>query len=269
MPKARFYASTAPEWWPYQLVSLGNRRLPARRYGFYHFLVDNGMFSWWKRGGPLGRPELDKWYAALLRFVYDLERLRKPREIIVVLPDWLYDFPFTYEAANHPMAKRLCRDYTCAVVVHPGIAMGVGDYELYAEKYASIDHVSILAAPLKLPCSRAVNGRRVVKLHCQAAIVGQVCNVAKRYGLKCHGLGVALRPRHVKRLVGLGLDSFDSSSWTRPVNKPKAATAGWSAKNKQEREQYFKLALQRLAEAGVELEWLEEIKAAVGVAGRG
>jgi len=252
---ARFYASGAPSWWRFQLVSLGNKRLPPKRYNYYSILVDNGMFRYYSKLGE--RPPLHRWFAELRRFIHDVERLRRPREIIVVLPDWLYDYPFTYTAARSEHARELCTNYRCVVVVHPGLGGIIGRYIDYAEKYAAIDWVWGLAAPLKLNCSRLANGRRVIKLHCQAAIAEQVCGVAKRYNLHCHGLGIALKPGHVKRLVELGLTSFDSSSWTRPNNSVVARTA-WSAKTKTEKERFFHLVLARLREAGVELEGLQE-----------
>ncbi len=81
----RFYAAQAPSWWPYQLVSLANKRLPqVREPGFYKILVDNGMWAFVKDGE---RPSLDKWYHQLLLFVRDIEQLRWPAEIWAVLPE--------------------------------------------------------------------------------------------------------------------------------------------------------------------------------------
>ncbi len=258
---ARFYAQGAPSWWPYQLVSLGNRRLPARRYFYYSILVDNGMFRYYKSSAT--PPDLDKWYADLRRFIHDIERLRKPREIAVILPDWLNNPSFTLRAASHPAARSLCRDYDCYIVVHsaptlvqwiPGHGEYYGGYARSAMEAVSAAEAVGLAAPLKLNCSKQTNGRRVIRLYCQRAIAEQVCMVAKRQGLHCHGLGVALKPEHVKRLVELGLTSFDSTSWTRPNA---SIAERWSAKTKTEKERFFKLVLQRLAEAGVRLEGIE------------
>ena len=258
---ARFYAANAPSWWPYQLVSLANGRLPpAREPGFYHVLIDNGMFAYLKAGA---RPDLDKWYHRLMLFIRDVERLRKPAEVWVILPDWLGDFEFTYGAARHPLARRICRDYPCLVVAHAEprhMLPEVGGYAYAASIYASLDHVAGLAAPLKLNCSRysARAGRRIVRLECQAAIVQQVCGTARRYNLKCHGLGAVLKPEHVARLARLGMDSFDSSSWTRPnttvLEKLGLIPRRWSAKNTTEKDLFFTIVLQRLREAGVELE---------------
>lgn len=238
------YASTAPGWWPYQLVSLANRRLPPRQKpGFYHILVDNGMFGFYKRGE---RPALDRWYAMLLRFVHDVRRLRQPAEIVVVLPDWLNDPGFTVEAARHPAARRLCRDYRCAAVAHGSPTGGWRSYAATAEDLAALDHVAWIAAPLKLNCSRLVSGRRVIRHECQLAVAEQACTAAKNHGLWCHGLGAGLRARHVERLARLGMDSIDTSSWTRPVNSAVARTGRWSAKTSREREEYFRAVLEAL-----------------------
>ncbi len=249
----RFYATGAPEWWPFQLVSLGNKVLPPTRRDYYYVLVDNGMFAYHKQGT---RPDLDVWYARLLLFVRDLERLRSPREIMVVLPDWLHDPDFVLKAATHPRAKSLCKGYRCMAVAHAS-PLFIKGYDAIASELASIDHVSAIAAPLKLNCSRYSSraGRRIIRPECQAAIVEQVCSVARQHNLHCHGLGILLRPAHVARLVRKGLDSFDSTSWTRPNASVIAKTIGrWSAKNKTEKEVFFTLVLTRLHEAGVELE---------------
>lgn len=258
MPK--FYATGAPDWWPFQLVSLANKAMPPSRRGYYTVLVDNGMFGFYKQGS---RPDLDLWYGKLLLFVKDLERLRAPREIVVILPDWLHDPDFILRSARHPRARTLCKDYKCMAVAHASPLLMTG-YDAIARELAAIDHVSAIAAPLKLNCSRysAKGQRRIIKPECQAAIVEQVCSIARQHGLQCHGLGILLRPSHVARLVKLGLDSFDSTSWTRPNTSVIAKTIGrWSAKNKTEKEVFFALVLSRLREAGVELEgWSPQIQ---------
>ena len=273
--RVRFYAAQAPRWWPFQLVSLANRRLPpAREPGFYRILVDNGMWSFYRSGG---RPSLDKWYHKLLVFAHDAERLRKPAEVWVVLPDWLHDFDFTYSAAKHSLAKRLCKDYRCLVVVHTSSrflwAPG-GPYGYAADLYASLDHVHGLAAPLKLPCLRYDKRarRHIVDrrgLECQLNIVRQVCGTARSKGLVCHGLGLVLEPQHVRRAVGLGLDSFDSTAWTRPNKRSVEAILGRQrislglvgAKTLKEKELFLLVKLRSLLEAGVELELDAALKA--------
>ena len=267
MASARFYASAAPDWWPFQLVSLANRRLPPRRYYFYSILVDNGMFSYYKLGER--PPDLDKWYLMLLKFINDIERLRRPVEIAVILPDFLNNPTFTLKAARHHVAREICNNYDCFIVVHsePTLVQWMnreyyGGYAKSAVEAVSVAEAVGLAAPLKLNCSRIANGHRVIRLHCQKAIVEQVCGIARRIGIRCHGLGVALKPQHVKKLLELGLTSFDSSSWTRPNNSIVAKTARWSAKTKAEKELFFKTVLMRLRDAGVALEGVEEMRVA-------
>ncbi|BEP17053.1 hypothetical protein PYJP_04050 [Pyrofollis japonicus] len=256
----RFYAQGAPSWWKYQLVSLANQRLPSRKLYFYDFLVDNGMFNFYKRGE---RPLLDRWLEHLKRFVLEIDIRYKPENITIILPDWLHDPAFTLKAATHFLSRMLCKDYECLLVVHSSPSFG--GYSRAALEAASIPWATGLAAPLKLNCSRTAKNRRVIKLHCQQAIVEQVCSIASRHGLSCHGLGVALKPDHIKRLVGLGLTSFDSSSWTRPNSSiiEKMLGGRWSAKNSREKDLFMKVVLQRLSREveleGVERTWSKRI----------
>ncbi len=269
---ARFYAAQAPRWWPFQLVSLANRRFPpAREPGFYKVLVDNGMWAFVKDDG---RPNLDKWYHRLLLFVRDIARLRRPAEIWVVLPDWLGDFDFTLRAARHSLARRLCRDYRCLVVAHTSprfLWAEEGAYAYAASIYAGLDHVHGLAAPLKLPCLRydPRGRRRIVDkrgLECQLFIVGQVCSTAKKYSLSCHGLGLVLDPTHVRKAVEAGLGSFDSTAWTRPnktvvkryLGADRLEKGMVSARTMSEKEMFLLLKIRRLIDAGVGLELPEE-----------
>jgi hypothetical protein len=265
--RLRFYAQGAPSWWPYQLVSLANRRLPPKRMWFYEFLVDNGMFAYWKTGQ---RPDVGAWLEKLARLVHEIDKRYKPVDITVILPDWLGDPSFTLKAAGHRLSKLLCRDYDCLVVAHssptllrwiPDGGEYYGGYARSALEAAAIPWVVGLAAPLKLPCSRAARGRRVIKPECQAEITRQVCSVARRHGLACHGLGVLLRPDHIKRLVDYGLTSFDSSSWTRPNSSEVERVLGgrWSAKNSREKDLFMKVVLQRLSQA-IDLEGVELAK---------
>ena len=239
----RYYAPGAPYWWRYQLVSLGNNYEPPRngRY-WYRLLIDNGMFAFYKTGS---RPSLDKWLARLNRYIKMIDSVLKPDEIRVILPDWLGDPGFTAMAARHERAKKLCKDYVCFASVHSST---VGDYVRVAEEMGTIEHVMGLAAPLKINC---VKKRRPIK-RCQVAIVQQVCGVARRLGLQCHGLGALLDPKHLQVLEKLGMGSFDSGAWIR-VNKRETARpeiAGIAeAKTK-----LFTAVLLRLKEGGVVLE---------------
>ena len=252
----RFYAFGAPSWWPFQLVSLTGQRLPPQqRPNFYYILVDNGMFKFYRDGE---RPSLDRWLHRLLVFVKDVERLRKPNEIWVVLPDWLGDFDFTLSAAMHPLAKRICKDYCCLVVAHAEhrfFSAEEGAYAYVAGIMASLDHIYGIAAPLKLSCLRYdPRGRRHVVdsrgLACQVEILRQVCKVARKHGLVCHGLGIVLKLDHVRRCIGLGPNSFDSTGWTRAskrfLDEARARMGRVSATSTSERELFFKYILNRL-----------------------
>lgn len=253
----RFYAQGAPSWWPFQLVSLGNKVLPRpARPRFYHVLVDNGMFKYYAKEGR--RPRLEDWLAELTRFVHEVKRKLMPVSVTVILPDWLWDPGFTVEAAMHPLALKLCggEGITCAAVAHsrPGEPMG---YARTARELAGIPWIKVIAAPMKLNCSRLSPraGRRIILEHCQLAIAEQVCTEARKRSRLCHGLGVKLSPSHVRRLQGI-LDSFDTTSWTRPNASVVSKLIGsrWSAKTVAEKEAFFAVAVLRLLEAGVELE---------------
>ena len=233
----RFYSSGAPRWWPFQVIT------PGRSSRGSHILLDNGMWSYWKQQR---RPPTDVWLARLARVASSLEA----EEVIVILPDWLGDPRFTLEAARDPVARRLCRNYQCMVVAHS--YNGIEGFYAAARELASLDHVVALAAPLKLPCR---NGKRVPSRECQARIVAQVVRAAREYGLQwVHGLGVLLRPSHVRRLVDLGLSSFDSASWTRPNSTVLRRYHPYSAKSNVQKDLFFRVVLGRLLEAGVPLE---------------
>lgn len=233
----RFYSSGAPRWWPYHVV------VPHRAYSAPRVILDNGMWAYWKEGR---RPPVDVWLARIARVASSLES----EEVIVILPDWLGDPRFTLEAAREPIARRLCRDYKCMAVAHS--FDGLMGYYVSARELVALDYMEAVAAPLKLPCK---NGRRIPAEDCQARIVSQVVAAAREHGLHCvHGLGVLLKPRHVKRLVGMGLSSFDSSSWTRPNSSVLRRLYPFSAKNNSQKEFFFKVALMRLLEAWVPLE---------------
>jgi len=148
------------------------------------------------------------------------------------------------------VAARLCKDYKCMAVAHS--YDGVAGFYRSALDLASIDYVVAVAAPLKLPCK---GRRRVPSADCQARIVSQVVAAAREQGLEwVHGLGVLLRPSHVKRLVNLGLSSFDSASWTRPNSTVLRRYHPYSAKSNVQKDLFFRVVLGRLLEAGVPLE---------------
>lgn len=250
----RLYASGAPDWWPYQLVSMAGQRVPRlRRPGFYRLLVDNGMFSFYAGGR---RPPLGEWLARLSWFASRVEARLRPAEVVVVLPDWLGDPGFTLEALGHPSAQRVCGRWRCIAVAHADPGAGLGAYAWTVERIAAVASARGLrlygvAAPLKLPCSRYSPRarRRIPNPACQLSLAEQVCRTAAKHGLYCHGLGAMLSPGHLRRLAAAGVDSVDSTSWTRPVNKAAARIARRSAGSREEREQFFRALLEHLGDA--------------------
>lgn len=224
------------------------------------------MFAFMKDGS---RPDLDKWYHRLLVFVRDVERQRKPAEVWIVLPDWLHDVDLVLRSARHPLAKKLCRDYACAALVHSNsrfLWTEGGPYRYVASILAGYDHVQVLAAPLKLPCLRYdPRGRRIAdrrELECQLNVVRQVCGEARRHGLTCHGLGLVLEPQHVKKAVDLWLNSFDSTAWTGPnksivkkyLGTKRLAKGLVSAKTVNEKDLFLLVKIMQLIRAGVDFE---------------
>lgn len=234
----RFYSSGAPRWWPFHVV------VPHRVYNASFVILDNGMWSFWKQQQ---RPPVDLWLAKIARIALRIEA----REIIIILPDWLGDPRFTISASKHPVARRLCRDYRCMSVAHTH--NGLMGFYYSALELASLDHVSCIAAPLKLPCRRG--RRRLPSQSCQASIAGQVLRASREQGLKCvHGLGALLRPSHLLDLYKLGLASFDSTSWTRPNATVLRRFHPYSAKNQRQKDLFFSIVVKRLLEVGVPLE---------------
>jgi len=251
--RVRFYATGAPPWWRFQLVSMAKGRPGLSRRRFYSVLVDNGMFQFYTAGS---RPPLDRWLAQLHIYATRLARQLDPAELIVILPDWVHDPDFTLKAAATPIARRICQSYTCYAAAHADTSSMMG-YARTAEQLASLDHIHGLAAPAKLPCARTrtSTGRTVVSEACQAAVTQQVCTVARNHGLPCHVLGAKLSPRHLLRLAASGMTSFDTTSWTRPNDQTIAQEIGrWSAKTREEREKMFRYVIDKLRSHGIQLD---------------
>ena len=236
----RFYAGGAPSWWPFHVSTPSS--LSSLPRGVSSVLLDNGMWGFWKAGR---RPPLDVWLARLAAAA--LEASRRADEVYVVLPDWLGDPGFTLAAAGHPVARRLCRDYTCVAVAHASGGLQ-GHYRAGLE-LASLGHIGCLAAPLKLNCRRV----RRPSLDCQRAVLGQVAEAAREAGLGCvHGLGAVMEPGHLARLASMGMTSFDSAAWVRP--KPAYLEAYASGCRGSLKDCFMVATLRRLLAGGVELE---------------
>ena len=252
--RVRFYTSGAPHWWRYQLVSAANQQLPRIRKKWYKVLVDNGAFAYYKNNVKLNE---EQHWSMLMRFINTIRVKLEPIELWVILPDYPYDVQYVIKNARSGRARELCESVDACVAVaqaprNPRDCSGgmLRCYERVAEELASIDWVGILAAPVKLQCSRATRrGRRVIDSKCQVAIAEQVCSAAKQHGMRCHALGAKFETETLKKLIDVGVTSFDTTTWTRPRNKIEKKEGNATLKDT-----FFKHAIQKLKSAGIPLE---------------
>ncbi|MCD6487779.1 MAG: hypothetical protein J7K21_00955 [Desulfurococcales archaeon] len=231
-----FYTVTAPEWWPFQVVSITHRRLPPRRIDYYYLLVDNGMYNFVLKNE---RPSLDVWISSLRRFVYEVYRTRRPVEMIVILPDWFKDPEFTLNVAK-TYSKLFCKDYKCMVVAHYNFNIEI---TRMVEEILSIDGIEIIGVPCKLYCSRKGKNRRIANYACMKMLI-EIVHSYVRDKEKIHALGLGFN----KDLLGSVKDrirSFDNSTWSRPFS---LVPKHYSAKTKSEREEYFIAVLKSYSE---------------------
>ena len=231
-----FYTVVAPDWWPFQVVSITHKRLPPKRYSYYFLLVDNGMYSFVQRNE---RPNIDTWIARLRRFVYDLERTRRPNEIIVVLPDWLRDPEFTL-SVTRKYSRILCKDYKCMVVAHYNMKYSISDVIMEA---LSIEGIEKIGIPCKLYCSRKGKNRRVPRYACMKTLI-EIAYSVVRNRHRLHALGLGFNEKLLSSIRDKIL-SFDNTTWSRPFS---AIPKKYSAKTKKEREEYFKAVLRKYSE---------------------
>ena len=243
-----FYATGAPEWWPYQLVSLTHRIVPRRGYRLLH---DNNAFKFFASGRW---PDIDRWIYTLLRSVYRYAGVVD--EVLVILPDKPMDPRATLEWAYRAYG-RICTERNrakgikCVAVAHfdpqsPSLSIR----ETVKHILDTMPDVDIIAAPLKLYCSRSGKNRRVTDPLCQLGIVARVYDAVSGK-LPVHGLGIMLNRELLKRATPF-LHSFDSTGWTRTYT-PTLKRLGFdlSAKNSSARELYFAVAVALLKRDGI------------------
>jgi len=233
--KLYFYSSNAPNWWPYQVLSLSNNNISLTEREYYHVIIDNGMFNYVSKNQ---RPDTRLWIWKLKAFTDIVYRRLKPRSITVITPDWIRSPEFTLEAARIA-SNVICKDYECMLVAHY-------NYDYTMDKVISeaftIDNIRKIAVPCKLYCSVKKRHRRVVNYPCQKILCSIAYSVVKERKL-LHALGLGLKLDVVKS-ISKYVQSFDSTSWTRPVKTIEGKR--YSAKTAREREQYFILALNHL-----------------------
>jgi len=231
-----FYSSNAPEWWPYQVVSLSSSRRSLKRRNYYYIIVDNGMFTFLQQGY---RPKIDTWINSLRRLVYDIERKLRPVELYIILPDWFKDPEFTLMVAES-YSNKLCKDYKCMAVSHYNYHL---DMSKVIHRLLEVDYISKIAVPCKLYCSRRISSRRIIRYECQKALVEIAYSVIGKKE-KIHALGLGLKKDLIAGLKEK-IDSFDTTSWTRPI---KSRPVRYSAKTASEREEYFIETLKHLSD---------------------
>ena len=246
--EVEFYTTGAPEWWPYQLVSLSHSIVPRKGYRVLH---DNNAFNFYSKGEW---PSIDRWVYMLSRSVYRYAGVVD--EVLVVLPDKPMD-PRTTLEWSYRAYGRLCSENAkkhgirCVAVAHfdpnrPSLSVR----ETVKHILDAMPDVDVVAAPLKLYCSRRGRNRSVVDPLCQLGIAARVYDaVSSRKPV--HGLGATLKREPLKRLLQF-LQSFDSTGWTR-VYTPKLKQLGFdlSAKNSSAREIYFAVAVAMMARDGI------------------
>jgi len=246
----RFYASRAPEWWPYHVVSLASRRRRAR--DGWKVLLDNGMFTWYRRRTE--PPEIGPWLRELARAAESLAGAGDV-EVVVVLPDWPYRPDVTVAAARDSVGRRICEEFACLFPVHVVGPEGPAP-ELLDVVTEALEAGAGLAAPTKLYCTRPGAGRRIPDRRCQVRLVRAVTEAIKHFGASApvHAFAPTLSPPHILTFYRFGVSSFDTNSWTRPVSTRLRRRYNRSAKTREELEEFFVEAVTRLAGAGIPIE---------------
>ncbi len=247
--KLLFYSSSAPKWWPYRVITNGLNVYDST----VSVIIDNGAWSYantcLRRGNNIEYcyantlPKPESWARRLLVIIRRLEAMYKDLEILVTLPDTPLCPRLSVKYSLE--ASRILRGYDLVVVVHFDAKTSLG--EVLAELLRA--EPKVVAIPLKFYGTRPGKNRRVPDYARQVMLAEAVYNVLKSQGFhgKIHGLGPALKPKHIARLTAY-LDSIDTTSWTRPNTTVLYRLLGkrYSAKNERQRELFFAVALWRL-----------------------
>lgn len=214
-------------------------------------LHDNGAFRMWASGETVD-PQL--WIARLQQSVARVSAIAG--EVRVVLPDKIGDFETTFRL--HRLAyPRLCsesmkkRGVRCVAVVQFRRGENLDVLRQRTELLLSeLPDVDIVAVPTKATLGERRGDRIVVNPLLVVSAVARVADaVAGRRPV--HALAPQLRADVLRRIAPL-IASFDTTSWTRPVNslaKKLGITA--SVKDARQRELAFALAVAHLVANGV------------------
>lgn len=243
-----FFATGAPDWWPYQLMTLSSKTTPKRGY---IILLDNNAFRYWRKGEW---PDFNKWLYELKTTAMKLANTAD--EVRVILPDKPHDprTSFDWYLKSYNM---LCSE---SVKKHGVKCVATAHYDpsnpLVTLK-SMVDHildalpdVDIIASPTKPYCGRYKTDKIVVSDVCFIGTVGRIANLVG--GKKpIHVLAPPLRTNVLARIAPL-VHSFDTTSWTRPISSElRKLGIKHSAKSQQERELMFAFTVAYLNKSGV------------------
>ncbi len=244
-----FYATGAPHWWRFHVLTLGQP--PSSQLRGKTVLHENGAFRMWASGVSVD-PQL--WIARLQQSVVRASAVAD--EVRVVLPDRIGDFEATLRL--HRLAyPRLCgesvkkRGVRCVAVVQFRRGENMDVLRQRTELLLSeMPDVDIVAVPTKATLGERRGGRIVVN---PTLVVSAVARVADAVAGKkpVHALAPQLRAEVLRRIAPL-IASFDTTSWTRPVNSlAKKLGIVASVKDAGQRELAFALAVAHLVANGV------------------
>ena len=247
----KFYSNNIPREieWPYILVHTNNFNELYER-NFTHAIIDIHVHRFRKHGDyPLNE---------LINYVKLVEKLAKEFKdrITFVMPDLPYDvnyfhgvqYPYnirktyTYHTMFIPIARKLYRKYgtTCMLVVQ------------HRQKFYDLEHsCEIVNDMLSYVDDNMVYAIGVGSLCVNRSpyIIADFINtVMRKLKLKIHGFGIHLKA--IEHISEYERFSFDSTSWTRPVNdnvrKIVKALKRYSCKTEKQRVVYFLCYVARL-----------------------
>jgi hypothetical protein len=245
-----FFATTAPKWWRFQVVTPTRRITPQRDYIILH---DNGAFRFHQRGE---NPDVPRWIAWLRESAWRTATLAQ--EVRVVLPDKIGDPSTTLEL--HRRAYRvLCSEamkkhgVRCVAVVQLDAKTPMHVIaEIVARYKAEMPDIDIIAAPCKAPFAKKTASKMVVEDAYAIAAVAKIAAAADGWR-PIHALAPQLKIDFIKRIARF-IKSFDTSSWTRPITPLRRKLGiNWSAKNERERELAFATAVAYLVANGIRI----------------
>ena len=247
-----FFATGAPEWWPFKLMTISQKSTPNRNNVV---LLDNNAFKYWRKNEW---PDFDKWVYELR--VAALRLANIAQEVRVILPDKPRDPKTSFEWYTRSY-RMLCSDtmlksgVRCVATAHFDPSSPIISLKSMIEHIIdSMPNVEIIASPTKPYCGRFKTDKIVVSDACFIGIVGRVASIVN--GKKrVHVLAPPLRVNVLQRVAPL-INSFDTTSWTRPIHSElRRLGIKHSAKDSRERELLFAFTVAYLVSKGIPLRY--------------